>query len=74
MEDTKTPSILESTSVEDTANDTAGIYIDPGKEAAALHKFDKFFVPVAFIFLVLSALDRSNARHAPLRAYLTIKH
>ena len=39
---------------------TTGIYIDPAKEAAALHRFDKFFLPAAFLFLVLSALDRSN--------------
>jgi hypothetical protein len=68
MEDTKSPSILETASVRDTTNGDAGIFIDPGKEAAALHKFDKFFVPVAFIFLVLSALDRSNVRQEALEA------
>lgn len=36
------------------------IYIDPEKEKAALRKFDKWLVPVAFCFLVLSSLDRNN--------------
>lgn len=36
------------------------IYIDPEKEKAALRKFDKWLVPLAFIFLVLSSLDRNN--------------
>jgi hypothetical protein len=38
------------------------IYIDPEREKAALRKFDKFLVPTAFVFLVLSSLDRNNVR------------
>lgn len=48
-----------------TTADTA-IYIDPEKEAAALKKFDKFLLPVAFLFLVLSSLDRSNVLEYPM--------
>ncbi|KAI4865673.1 major facilitator superfamily domain-containing protein [Hypoxylon rubiginosum] len=40
------------------------IYIDPEKEKAALRKFDKWLVPVAFCFLVLSSLDRNNLGNA----------
>lgn len=40
----------------------SGIYVDPEKEKAALRKFDKWLVPVAFCFLVLSSLDRNNVR------------
>lgn len=40
--------------------DASTIYIDPEKEKACLRKFDKFFMPQAFIFLVLNYLDRSN--------------
>lgn len=36
------------------------IYIDPEREKAALRKFDIWLVPVAFVFLVLSSLDRIN--------------
>ena len=36
------------------------IYIDPEKEKAAFKKFDKFVVPVSFIFMLLCALDRNN--------------
>lgn len=38
------------------------IFIDPEREKAALRKFDIWLVPVAFTFLVLSSLDRSNVR------------
>lgn len=47
------------------------IYVDPEKEKAALDKFDKWLVPVAFIFMVLSSLDRNNVRIA---ASLTPSH
>ncbi|VUC29708.1 unnamed protein product [Clonostachys rosea] len=40
------------------------IYIDPGKEKAALRKFDMWLVPVAFTFMVLSSLDRNNIGNA----------
>lgn len=40
--------------------DSAVIYIDPEKEAAALSKFDKTVLPVSVIFLILSSLDRNN--------------
>jgi hypothetical protein len=36
------------------------IYIDPEKEKAAFRKFDKFVVPVSFVFMLLCALDRNN--------------
>lgn len=39
------------------------IYVDPEKEKAALKKFDKWLVPVAFIFMVLSSLDRNNVSY-----------
>jgi hypothetical protein len=41
------------------------IFIEPEKEKAALRKFDIWLVPVAFAFLVLSSLDRSNVRRNP---------
>lgn len=44
---------VDATVVED-------IYIDPAREKAALRKFDIWFIPVAFTFLVLSSLDRNN--------------
>lgn len=44
------------------------IYIDPEREKACLRKFDLWLVPVAFVFLVLSSLDRINVRaHNPER-------
>lgn len=48
------------------ASSAVEIYIDPIKEKAALRKFDKWLVPVAFIFLVLSSLDRNNVSELPL--------
>ena len=36
------------------------IYIDPEKEKAAFKKFDRYVVPVSFIFMLLCALDRNN--------------
>jgi hypothetical protein len=36
------------------------IYIDPEKEKAAFRKFDRYVVPVSFIFMLLCALDRNN--------------
>ncbi|CAK7224515.1 hypothetical protein SCUCBS95973_005543 [Sporothrix curviconia] len=47
-----------------SSEEIATIYIDPGKEAAALRKFDRWLVPVAFAFLVLSSLDRNNLGNA----------
>ncbi|KAF4965346.1 hypothetical protein FSARC_6841 [Fusarium sarcochroum] len=49
---------------EDEVHSTAIIYVDPEKEKAALRKFDKWLVPVAFIFMVLSSLDRNNVGNA----------
>ncbi|CAG9996346.1 unnamed protein product, partial [Clonostachys byssicola] len=40
------------------------IYISPERERAALRKFDRWLVPVAFIFMVLSSLDRNNIGNA----------
>ena len=36
------------------------IYIDPEKEKAAFKKFDRYVVPVSFVFMLLCALDRNN--------------
>lgn len=50
----------DDTSLAAPSDVAATIYIDPQKEAAALKKFDRWFVPVAFCFLLLSYLDRNN--------------
>lgn len=39
------------------------IHIDPEREAAALHKFDTYLLPVSVVFLVLATLDRNNVSH-----------
>ncbi|KAF6831054.1 major facilitator superfamily transporter [Colletotrichum plurivorum] len=44
--------------------DAEAVQIDPIIEKAALRKFDKFLLPVAFLFLLLSSLDRSNIGNA----------
>ncbi|EXJ59327.1 uncharacterized protein A1O5_12208 [Cladophialophora psammophila CBS 110553] len=68
--ETKTPVVdLDVKSpVNDCASEVAGsatvIDIDPVKEAAARRKFDMYVVPVSFIFLVLSSLDRNNLGNA----------
>jgi hypothetical protein len=49
-----------SASTESIVAEASEIYIDPVKEKAVLRKFDKFFLPQAFAFLVLNYLDRSN--------------
>jgi hypothetical protein len=36
--------------------------IDPEKEAAVRHKFDRYVLPVTFIFMILAVLDRNNVR------------
>lgn len=54
------PGSPDITNGEVTPGRVDNIYIDPEKEKAALKKFDKWLVPVAFIFLVLSSLDRNN--------------
>lgn len=64
-EDMKDPTVIAEVNNPD-GSDTLGthspidIYIDPEKEKAALKKFDKWLLPVAFVFLVLSSLDRNN--------------
>ena len=50
----------QSPYVEGSTEVVADIYIDPLREKAALRKFDKWLVPVAFSFLVLSSLDRNT--------------
>jgi hypothetical protein len=45
---------------------SSAIYIDPEKEAAARRKFDKFFVPVSLIFIILSTLDRNSVSEEAL--------
>jgi len=44
------------------------IYIDPEKEKAAFKKFDRYVVPVSFIFMLLCALDRNNVSKTPFSA------
>lgn len=66
MDDKKVPTVVAETNSaalsdnEGTTSRVTDIYIDPEKEKAALRKFDKWLIPVAFIFLVLSSLDRNN--------------
>ena len=64
MEDTKASTMVDTKTTPDSINEPASegntIYIDPAKEKAALRKFDKYLLPVALVFLVMSSLDRSN--------------
>jgi hypothetical protein len=65
MADSKIPVMVDEKFPEDISEevmigDASTIYIDPEKEKACLRKFDKFFMPQAFAFLVLNYLDRSN--------------
>ncbi|KAL2815241.1 major facilitator superfamily domain-containing protein [Aspergillus cavernicola] len=46
------------------ADEPSGDLHDTEREKAALRKFDKWLVPVAFIFLVLCSLDRNNIGNA----------
>ncbi|GAB7364275.1 hypothetical protein MBLNU230_g4821t3 [Neophaeotheca triangularis] len=41
-----------------------GISVDPKLEKACLKKFDKWLVPIAFVFMVLASLDRNNVGNA----------
>ncbi|ERT02406.1 hypothetical protein HMPREF1624_00704 [Sporothrix schenckii ATCC 58251] len=59
------------TDVQDVASELTAIYIDPEREAAALRKFDRWLVPVAFSFLVLSSLDRNNLGNAKVFGFAT---
>jgi hypothetical protein len=47
----------------DTAFGTV-IEIDPAKEAAVRHKFDRYVLPVTFVFMILAVLDRNNVCNA----------
>ena len=78
MEATKDAVVVDTKSHEDSSDkapfDSGTIYIDPQKEKAALRKFDKLFLPMAFVFLILSSLDRTNVSealgfHNPLKVY-----
>lgn len=63
--DIKTAAIVEEkrdVSIESVIADPADIYIDPVLEKAALRKFDKFFLPQAFAFLVSSLTFYSRLR------------
>lgn len=66
MEDLKTPTAVTEPKTASSSDDVestevlAGIYVDPEKEKAALRKFDKWLVPTAFVFMVLSSMDRNN--------------
>ncbi|KAF2015363.1 MFS general substrate transporter [Aaosphaeria arxii CBS 175.79] len=70
MNETKNPTLVDETntsvhsSPDERSSPTELIYVDPEKEKAALRKFDKWLVPVAFVFLVLSSLDRNNIGNA----------
>jgi hypothetical protein len=73
MEDLKTPVAInekfpENVSEELMIGDASTIFIDPEKEKACLRKFDKFFLPQAFVFLVLNYLDRSNVSYPKYQA------
>ena len=63
MEASDVPVAVDPTA---SSEEAVEIYIDPAKEAAALRKFDRWLVPVAFCFLVLSSLDRNNVCHCQL--------
>jgi hypothetical protein len=68
MEDIKNPVMVDEKLPDNISEDVAigdasTIYIDPEKEKACLRKFDKFFMPQAFAFLVLNYLDRSNVSY-----------
>jgi hypothetical protein len=56
--DTKYP--IDTTSEEASVGSAELIYIDPVKEAACRAKFDKYVLPVTFIFMILAVLDRNN--------------
>ena len=44
---------------------TNDVYVDPELEKSCLKKFDRWLLPVAFAFLVLSSLDRNNVSPRP---------
>ena len=66
MEDIKSPVPINEKVTEVSSDivaiDASEIYIDPEKEKKVFHKFDKIFLPQAFVFLLLNYLDRSNVR------------
>ncbi|KAL1898439.1 hypothetical protein Sste5346_003342 [Sporothrix stenoceras] len=64
--DMPTAAVQDASSEEGTT-----IYISPEREAAALRKFDRWLVPVAFAFLVLSSLDRNNLGNAKTFGFST---
>ncbi|KAF9882166.1 putative high-affinity nicotinic acid transporter protein [Colletotrichum karsti] len=65
QKDDKDLAVLDVTdSVKHTPLGVDTIRIDPQLEKAALKKFDKFLLPVAFLFMLLSSLDRSNIGNA----------
>jgi MFS family permease len=68
--DEKFPEDVSEMSIRD-ATDASSIYIDPEKEKACLRKFDKYFMPQAFIFLLLNYLDRSNLGNAVIFGFST---
>lgn len=61
-EPTKTAVVAETKKPEgdETSSVSSGVQIDPKLEKAALKQFDKWLLPAAFVFLMLSSLDRSN--------------
>lgn len=62
MEEIKHPESMVDRKDSEDFGSSNSIYIEPEKEKAALRKFDLFLLPVAFMFLLLSSLDRSNVR------------
>lgn len=60
--DGKTLSAVGTVIPDDMGEAEETIHIAPHEERAALRKFDLFLLPVAFLFMLLSSLDRSNVR------------
>ncbi|CRL27893.1 Sucrose/H+ symporter, plant [Penicillium camemberti] len=58
------PTDSEGSTVGVPSEIASDIYIHPEREKACLRKFDLWLVPVAFVFLVLSSLDRINLGNA----------
>lgn len=70
MEENKTTAMLDAKEIDDSCKAASPepiiIYADSDVEKAALRKFDKVLITMAFVFLLLSSLDRSNVRLGPV--------
>lgn len=60
MEPTKDTAAYDISRPDDSSDGNVTIFVDPELEKSALRKFDKWLLPAAFVFLLLSSLDRSN--------------